>query len=36
LEEIFVELADADFKLKTGRAGVEILERILIKAGNRS
>lgn len=35
LEEIFVELADADFKLKTGRAGVEILERILIKAGNR-
>ena len=31
LEEVFIELADADFKLKTGRADVEILERILIK-----
>lgn len=31
LEEVFIELADADFKLKTGRADIEILERILIK-----
>ena len=31
LEDIFVELADADFKLKTGRADVELLERIIIK-----
>lgn len=35
LEEIFVELADADFKLKMGRAGIEILERILLKLCKR-
>ena len=35
LEEVFIELADADFKLKTGRADVEILERILIKLCRR-
>ena len=35
LEEVFVELAEADFNLKTGRAGVEILERIVIKLCNR-
>ena len=31
LEENFIELAEADFRLKTGRAGVEILERIILK-----
>ena len=35
LEEIFIELAEADFKLKTGRAGIEILERILLKLCKR-
>ena len=35
LEEIFIELSEADFKLKTGRAGIEILERILIKLCRR-
>lgn len=35
LEEVFIELADADFKLKTGRANVEILERILLKLCTR-
>ena len=35
LEEVFVELATADFELKTGRAGVEVLERILIKLCKR-
>ena len=35
LSEVFVELADADFKLKTGRAGVEGLERIIIKLCRR-
>lgn len=35
LEESFLELADADFKLKSGRAGVEILERIVIKLCRR-
>jgi DNA polymerase-3 subunit delta len=35
LEEIFIELAETDFKLKTGRAGVEILERILLKLCRR-
>ena len=35
LEEVFVELAAADFKLKTGRADVEILERILVKLCKR-
>ena len=35
LEEIFIELAEADFKLKTGRADVEILERILIRLCRR-
>ena len=35
LEEVFVELADADFKLKMGRADVEILERILFKLCKR-
>lgn len=35
LEEVFVELADADYKLKTGRAGVEVLERVIIKLCRR-
>lgn len=35
LEEVFIELAEADFKLKTGRAGVEVLERILVKLCKR-
>lgn len=35
LEEIFLELADADFKIKTGSAGVEILERIVIRLARR-
>ena len=35
LEEIFIELAEADYKLKTGRADVEILERILVKLCRR-
>lgn len=35
LEDAFVELADADFKLKTGRAGVEVPERIIIKLCRR-
>ena len=35
LEEVFVELAEADFKLKTGRADVEVLERILLKLCKR-
>lgn len=35
LEEAFIALAEADFKLKTGRAGAEILERIIIKLCKR-
>ena len=35
LEETFMELAETDFKLKTGQGGVEILERILIKLCKR-
>ncbi|MBO4401860.1 MAG: DNA polymerase III subunit delta [Selenomonadaceae bacterium] len=35
LEEIFMELADADFKIKSGRADAEILERIVIKLARR-
>ena len=35
LEEIFLDLADADFKLKSGRAGIEILEKIVIKLCRR-
>lgn len=35
LEEVFIELAEADFKLKTGRAGVEALERILVRLCKR-
>lgn len=35
LEEVFIELAEADFKLKTGRADVEVLERILFKLCKR-
>lgn len=35
LEEAFVDLAEADFKLKTGRAGIEILERIIVKLCKR-
>lgn len=35
LEEIFLELADADFKIKSGRASAEILERIVIKLARR-
>lgn len=35
LEEVFIELATADFNLKMGRAGVEALERILIKLCKR-
>ena len=35
LEEVFTELADADFLLKTGRGGTELLERIIIKLCRR-
>lgn len=35
LEEIFLELADADYKLKTGLAGAEILEKIVVKLCRR-
>lgn len=35
LEEIFPDLADADFKLKFGLAGDEILEKIIIKLCKR-
>lgn len=35
LEEIFIEIADADFNFKVGRAGVESLERIVIKLCRR-
>ena len=35
LEEVFIELAEVDFNLKTGRASVEALERILIKLCKR-
>jgi DNA polymerase-3 subunit delta len=35
LTESIIELADADFQLKTGRAGVESLERIIIKLCRR-
>ena len=36
LEEIFIEIADADFNFKIGRAGVESLERIVIKLCRRA
>ena len=36
LEEIFLDLAEADFSLKVGRAGEEILEQIVIKMCHRS
>lgn len=35
LEEIFIEIADADFNFKIGRAGVESLERIVVKLCRR-
>lgn len=35
LEEIFLEIADADFNFKVGRAGLETLERIVIKLCRR-
>ena len=35
LEEVFIDLADADFNLKTGRADVEALERIVIRLCTR-
>ena len=35
LGEIFLELADADFKIKIGHADAEILERIVIKLARR-
>ncbi len=35
LEAVFVELATVDFKLKTGQADVEVLERLLIKLCKR-
>ncbi len=35
LEEIFLELADADYKLKFGLAGAEVLEKIVVKLCNR-
>jgi len=35
LEETFIELADADFNFKTGRAGAEEVERIIIKLARR-
>lgn len=36
LEEIFIALADADFEFKIGRAGTEILERIVIRLCRRA
>ena len=35
LEEIFLELADVDFNFKIGRAGVESLEKIVVKLCRR-
>ena len=35
LEEVFIDLSEADFLLKTGRADVEVLERIIIKICRR-
>ena len=35
LEETFLELADADFNFKTGRAGAEALEKIVVKLCHR-
>lgn len=35
LEETFLELADADYKLKFGLAGAEILEKIVVKLCKR-
>ena len=35
LEEIFIELADADFNFKIGRAGAEVLEKIIVKLSRR-
>ena len=35
LEEIFIEIADADYKLKFGLADAEILEKIVIKLSSR-
>lgn len=35
LEEVFLDLADADFKLKFGRAGIELPEKIVIKLCRR-
>lgn len=36
LEEILIEIADADFNFKIGRAGIESLERIVIKLCRRA
>ena len=35
LEEIFIELAEADYNLKTGQSGIETLERIIFKLCKR-
>lgn len=35
LEDVLVDIADADYKLKTGRGGVELLERIFVKLCRR-
>lgn len=35
LEEIFIELAEADYNLKTGQRGIETLERIIFKLCKR-
>ena len=35
LEEVFLELADLDFNFKTGRAGAEALEKIIVKLCRR-
>ena len=35
LEKIFISLADADYKLKFGLAGAEILEKIVVKLSTR-
>ena len=35
LEETFLELADVDFNFKTGRAGAEALEKIVVKLSRR-
>ena len=35
LESVFIELAEADYNLKTGRSGAEVLERVIVKLCRR-